>query len=248
MPYYFTHELGAGAFTEVATSGLLLAGSLTRMAKEGSGSDITRSHINPVFTRVLSLEKTDAMKNVKRLAIRENLVGANHSIVIFINSDAVERNHSRALNYVKSHGYGDNIYDKSVAPGYYRSYMSDAGKTGASSQQERSPSAIARSGDYRYTNEQHWNVGIDLRGNVAGVAIKVDKVGSTWTLARSRGSGKDLWKAGTKKNVDDYVKKAIRDAKKLTNEIWLVGPATYLEDVAEKLQQNSQTASASQEY
>ncbi|WP_320750696.1 hypothetical protein [Enterobacter roggenkampii] len=250
MPYFFTHELGTGAFTAVATSGLLLAGSLTRMAREGTGSDITRSHINPVFTRVLSLDKTGAMQSVKRLAIRENLVGANNAIVIFINSDAVEKSHARALSYANQHGYGDNIFDKSVAPGYYRSYMADAGKTGASSQQERSPSEIAVSSDYRYSNEQHWNVGIDLRGNVAGVAIKVEKVGNTWVLARGRGSGKALWKAGSKKNVkvDDYVRQAIRDARKLTADVWLVGPATYLEDVAVLLQQNSQTAGTPEQY
>lgn len=250
MPYFFTHELGRGAFTEVATSKLLLAGSLTGMSKEGSGSDITRSHINPVFTRVLSLDKTGDKKNMKRLSIKENLVGANNAIVIFIKSDAVDKNHSRVLSYARDHHYEDKITAKSVAPGYYKSYMADAGKTGACSQQESPPSEIAVSRNYLYSNEQHWHVGIDLRGNVAGVAIKVANDGDTWRLASGRGPGRELWKAGSRKNVkvDEYVKQAIKDAHKLTAEIWLVGPATYLEDVAVLLQQNSQTAGTPEQY
>ena len=236
--YFFTHELGANAFSAVASSGLLLAGSLTKMAKESSGSDITRSHINPVFTRVLSLEKTGNMKSVKRLAIRENLVGADSSIVIIINSNAVDRSHSRVLDYVNSHGYGKHVFAQSVEPGFYKSYEADTGKTGASSLQERTPYEIAKSSDYKYTNEQHWNLGIELKGNVAGVIIKVEKVGSTWTLARSRGTSKEAWKAGAGKSVNEAVSKAIRDARKLTDEIWLVGAGVYLEDIAEKLIKN----------
>lgn len=185
---------------------------------------------------MLSLNKHKEKQAVKRMAYDSSLMGGDQPIMILINPAASKRPHELVSAYLdKIPHFKTNIFNKDIPLGFYKSYIGDTGKTGASSAQELGPSELAKSKGYFKANEQHWNLGVDVKNNIAGVVIKIQCKNNNYGLATGREANKNIYNEYELTAMDNDLTIAIRNAKLLTDNVWFVGAGAYLEDVAKKL-------------
>ncbi|MFJ3368104.1 hypothetical protein [Pseudomonas sp. NPDC086251] len=253
FPYVFTHELPAEALTQsVGVNKVLLAGSLIGAGKSPK-NDVQKSHINPIFTRVLSIEKAGGMKGLTRAAFRPNLVGGQQPIVMLIAPSAATSDHQAVDNYielqnrVKKAGWPKYPpVNNSAKTGLFKSYNKDVGKTGGTSLDELSPDKLAKSAKYNYANEQHWHRGIALENHLCAVVLKIGlgndgKYGLVKSGQPQQVGDARIWdigallgfpgKASDQISVDDEVKRTIDWSTTVTTRVYAVTPNYPLENV-----------------
>ncbi|WP_143504343.1 MULTISPECIES: hypothetical protein [unclassified Pseudomonas] len=193
------------------------------------------------------------MKGVTRSAYTPNLVGGQQPIVMLIAPSAATSEHQAVDSYIEQQNREKKAgwpkyppINKSVKTGLYRSYNKDVGKVSGTSIDELSPTKLATSERYKYTNEQHWHRGIALEDHLRAVVLKVrlgedGKYGLVKSGQTQQAGDAKVWglgellglpsKASDKIVVDDEVKRTVDWSTTITTYVYAVTPNYPLENI-----------------